>query len=233
MNINTCYPAKIVEFDPTTQTATVELQIEQYFKNIDSKGYEEIENVEIHKVPVQFPYGSGYTITMPVKTGDYCLVHFAQNGFEHWLFEDKDKTGLIRGKPSPQHRRRYNINDALCVVGFNPESVGEANAHNPDFLEIKNPNHDVVIQLTEDSLNINVAKDITLNVGGNAIIDVAGETTLTCPTTNWTGDVNIDGALVVTGWIESETDVKTPLVASQNNHVHVGNLGSPTSVPTG
>jgi hypothetical protein len=157
--MNTSYPARIVSFDPVTQTAVVKLMIERYFSNLDEE-YIVLPTQELVDVPCHFPRGGGYSITMPVVVGDDCLVFFAQRGIDHWLYEGVEETGGLLERPSPQHKRRNSLSDALALIGFGSGIVAEEplviKEYNIDAIELRNEDRSQRVSLVVDTGNIEI-----------------------------------------------------------------------------
>lgn len=104
--LNTCLPAKIVEFDNIKQVATVRPVVAEMYKDGVTKPFSDIV-----VVPVIFPTGGGGSITFPITKGDECLLWFSQRAFDTWLV-----TGDSPIKPTVQ--RYHNYNDAFAMVGL-------------------------------------------------------------------------------------------------------------------
>ncbi len=70
------FPARIVEFFPLTQTATVLICAETIFSTGDSlsevKLREPLEDVPVHTVG-----GGGWHLTCPIEKGDTCIISFS------------------------------------------------------------------------------------------------------------------------------------------------------------
>lgn len=147
--VRTCYPGRIVSFDPDAQTATVVLAMERYHSNMDYY-YKKVESEPIDDVPIQFMQCKGYAITMPIMEGDDCLVWFTHRGFEHWLEEGKMEAGTdSRGCPKPQLMRINDISDAFATVGFNPV-VKAIGGFNMSALEVRNKSGTQKLALKDD-----------------------------------------------------------------------------------
>ena len=204
--INTCYPGRIVSFDPSTQTATIQLMIEKVYSNLGGRWIFK-DSAPLVNVPCHFPKGGGHSITMPVVKGDDCLVMFAQRGYAHWLYEGTDKAGNLEGRPAPEHRRRFSKSDALALIGFG--SGIEASVPNTitDFnigaIEIRNVDRTQRVSLHVDSKDIDIVTDtnvlvdaggnVTALAGGNIEATAEGNATVTASaiTLNASGNINI------------------------------------------
>jgi len=120
-------------------------------------------------------------------------------------------------------------------------------------------NGDIDIDVTGDNgdLNVTIKKDLNITVNGNAsinvvgnaavdidgdaAIDIDGTATVDCPTTNWTGDINLTGKLNINGDLEvSGSSTLSATVTSNgkdisDTHTHVGSPTAPSGsvTPTG
>ena len=195
-------PARIVEFFPTTQTATIQISIETVFSYAnsisDSKARKPLEGVPVHTVS-----GGGWAMTMPIKEGDTCLMYFSQQGYDHWLYEDKDEAGLLANLPKPWLRRQFSDDDGLALVGFNtlPRAIQNFSANhsqwrNEDAAQVISLNEDTSIEITSPvKLTIN-APSVEVNCE-TADINASTKTTVTCPDSEFTGNVTVGGTLDV------------------------------------
>ena len=91
--IRTCYPGRIISFDKDKQTATVIMAMERVFSNLEAY-YKTAPRTIIEDVPVYVTEAGDYSITVPVKEGDDCLIWFAHRGYDHWLYDGKYEAGL-------------------------------------------------------------------------------------------------------------------------------------------
>lgn len=199
-------PARIVEYFAETQTATVQICAEQIYNNSTSN-QDTINRAPIEDVPVHTPSGGGWSMTMPIKAGDTCLMLFSQVGYEHWLYEDKDSAGKIAGLPKPWLNRQFHEDDGLAFVGFNtiPRAI---KGYSPEHSEWRNEDATQRISLQEDlSITIDSPVSVTVNAPSvninceTANMNVSASTTVNCPATEITGNVQIGGNLNVGGQI--------------------------------
>ncbi|WP_247191373.1 Gp138 family membrane-puncturing spike protein, partial [Escherichia coli] len=101
-------PGIIQSFDPDAVTAVVQPAIKGAEQ--DESGAEVSVNLPLLvDVPVVFPRGGGCTLTFPVKTGDECLVIFADRCIDFWW-----QSGGIQ---EPVDERMHDLSDAFCIVG--------------------------------------------------------------------------------------------------------------------
>lgn len=204
-------PARIVEYFPEDQTATVQISVETIYNNSESL-YEIKKRQPLEGVPVHTPSGGGWAITMPIKEGDSCIMFFSQVGYDHWLYEDKDSAGLLAGLPKPWMRRQFNEDDGYALVGLNtiPRAI---KSYTMDGSQWRNEDAIQNIHLKEDlSIEINSPVSVTINApsvvvncdtsevnAGSSASITTPKTTIDSPETEITGNVVIGGNVEIGG----------------------------------
>jgi len=129
-DVHTCYPAKVTSFDPKTQLADVVLLIERYYSSA-TEMMRPVSPLTLVDVPVHVVQCKDYALTMPIKVGDECLVHFAEKGIEHWLYSGSAIGGVDEdGIYHHDFNQKFSVNNALVTVGYNsvPRAVPNYNA---------------------------------------------------------------------------------------------------------
>lgn len=118
-------PGEIVDFDPATQTATVQPLIRDYQEG--DKGTEYVPLPLLQDVPVLCPGGGGYAITFPVKAGDECMLFIADRCMDAWF-----QSG---GMQNPVVMCAHDISDAVAIVGFRsrPKALTAYNTEKPEM----------------------------------------------------------------------------------------------------
>lgn len=114
-------------------------------------------------VPFQCYKGGDYSITVPVKQGDECLIIFTDVDFSAWF-----QNG---GFNYAEHSFQHAYSNAMAIVGFSSEVKAVKN-YNPNAIEIRNADASEKISLS--------AGNITLK---SATITLDGEVTTTGTTT--------------------------------------------------
>ncbi len=121
----------IVAFDAEKQTASVRLNVKRLVYNqtqeIDA-GLQLTPTIVTYPLLVDCPVfvltGGVGMLTMPIATGDTCLVCFNDRDIDKWF-----ATG---GTEPPNSARMHDLSDGLCLVGFrssaNPVSNYETDA---------------------------------------------------------------------------------------------------------
>jgi len=217
-------PARIVEFFPETQTATIQICAETIFSSADSisdiKLREPLEGVPVHTVG-----GGGWHMTFPIKVGDTCIISFSQVGYDHWLYEDKNEAGLLANLPKPQLLRQFSEDDGFATVGFNtlPRAVKRFSATDSTWVN-DNVDHEAkedfqIITLKED-LSIVIDSSVSLTINAPAVVVncttalVAAEETVdvTCDTASITAETSVlidTPATTITGTLDVQDTMTT------------------------
>ena len=117
--MHTCLPGRIESYDYTTQKANV-LPL---LRDVYSDG-EEIDMPVIIDVPVIFPAIGSVGLTFPVNPGDGVLLVFAERSIDKWL--------SLGGVVTPDDPRRFDLSDAVAIVGLNPFTEASQADNNDD-----------------------------------------------------------------------------------------------------
>lgn len=184
-DLHTTMPGTIQSFDPATQIASVQLGIKRVFKKEDEEGNEQKRYEALPKlinVPVIFPRGGGFTLTFPVKKGDECIVIFNERSIDNW-----NKNG---GVQNPGAWRMHDLSDAVCMVGLSsqPNKISGFDANN---VQLRNDTGDSYVTIKTD-------KTIEIVSPTEVIVDA--------PDSTFTGNVQIDGDMNVTGDVTGESN---------------------------
>lgn len=120
-SINCHQLGTIVSFDGATQTASIRINVQRIVYNqqvladaLSNQPTPTKPNVVDYPVLVQCPVfvmtGGGSYITMPVSSGDTCLVLFNDRDIDSWFL-----TGAIT---TPASQRMHDLSDGMAIVGF-------------------------------------------------------------------------------------------------------------------
>ena len=234
-DLHTLLPARIVEIDYKTRKVSVQPSIKKKKRDgdNDAKGLQDMAIIQ--NIPLIVPASRLAIISIPAKVGDEVLVGFFERSVDTYLFSD-GATPV-----DPKDYRRHDYNDAVAIVGLN--TFQNALEMHPEDLVIKmnatlanectislKPSGDVVVDTptkfivnAKGNVEVNTSADAIVNASGNMTATIGGDTTIDCGQTTITGDLRVDGE------VSSGGDMVTDAGSSANNHVHVGNLGRPTS----
>lgn len=117
-NLRVAAPGIIQEFDPVTQTVSVQIAIRE--KIIDSDMLQHwVEIPLLLDVPIVIPRAGGFALTLPVKPGDECLVIFADSCIDAWFSSG--------GLQNQIERRRHDLSDGFALLGVwsQPRTLSE------------------------------------------------------------------------------------------------------------
>ena len=137
VNLWTCLPCEVLEYDSDAVTVNVQplIKIPVYLPD------GEIETVELPMlldVPVMFPCAGGFTITHPIQKGDECLVNFADRNIDLWW-----QSGGIQ---NPFDTRKHDLSDGFAF--FRPQSQAKKiSGISTTDLEIRNDSNTCKIQI--------------------------------------------------------------------------------------
>lgn len=108
--VRTCIPAQVVDYNHTTQRATVQICVRYAYRNEDGEVVQE-RNPTLGDVPVMFPGGSGYAVTFPLSAGDEVLLLVSERSIDEYL-----QTGAR--DCTPRDLRRFSLTDAVVLPVF-------------------------------------------------------------------------------------------------------------------
>jgi hypothetical protein len=198
-------PGRIIEYFPTTQTATVKISNSRTY---DTSGIddEQVEPVLLYEVPVFTAGGGGWHMTFPIKGGDPCLLSFSEFGYDHWLVDNEDSAGILSdGDPQHWTERRFSLDDGFAQVGWNnlPTAIQDYHATHSQW---RNNVADQVISLNDDT-SITVTSPIKLTVnapevivnGSTVDLNTSTKVTMTCPEVEITGNLLVGGNITGLG----------------------------------
>lgn len=137
VNLWTCLPCEVLEYDSDAVTVSVQPLIKIPVCLPDG----EIETVELPMlldVPVMFLCAGGFTITHPIQKGDECLVNFADRNIDLWW-----QSGGIQ---NPFDTRKHDLSDGFAF--FRPQSQAKKiSGISTTDLEIRNDTNSCKIQI--------------------------------------------------------------------------------------
>lgn len=161
VNIHTTLPGKVVSFDKLKQTAVVRPGIKRYFRG---QGWKTLP--DLMDVPVSFPRGGDFALTLPVRTGDECKISFSERAIDTWFASG--------GEQVPHSYRTHDLSDAFAEVGISsaPNVVKDFNS---DAVELRRLDGTVKIQIHGHNIAI------TSDSGDISVSSAAGTIKLNAP----------------------------------------------------
>ena len=152
IDLRVAAPGIVQSVDYARQTCSVQLAIREKLNFDGNQEWTEIP--ELPDVPFFVYSGGGYSITLPIKQGDECLVVFGDNCIDAWW-----QSG---GTQNQIERRRHDLSDGFALVGFRsqPQVVKEYAA---DTLQLRNAAGDACIEIAGNTVNIRAAGGVNIN----------------------------------------------------------------------
>lgn len=206
-DVHTALPGKIVTFNPSLQTASVQLLIRRVFKNNRERDLPQLINV-----PVWQPRAGGFSITFPIKPDDECLVLFSERSLDKWF-----KFGDIQ---TPTDFRMHSLSDAICLVGMSsePKAIQDYDAEN---FQIRNEEKDqTVTLLANKDVNITTGAVVVEMLNGSETINMTAPTKINIdtPLAEYTTDVKINGKLEVVQDVTMGADLDVTGTSTAADH---------------
>lgn len=163
--LHTACPGTILSFDAATGLATVVPSMK--FKTPSGSV---IDYPQITGVPVLVPQSMGQqaTIAFPVKPNDGCLIIFAEQSLDYWMYGQETDTDL-----------GFDLTNAICIPGLYPT----ANAVMKEACD----SNSLIVDVKGTRLSV---KDGAVTLKGN--IQVEGNLTVKGNFTTSGGTVNLN-----------------------------------------
>jgi hypothetical protein len=174
-------PGVIQSFNPTTQTAIIQLSTKEKINLNGNLSWEQIPLLV--DVPVLFPRAGGFSITFPVQAGNECLVIFGDNCIDgFWQSGGTDNIQL--------DKRRHDLSDGMAII-TGISQPNKLSGVSTSSMQIRSDDGSTVIDVKEgiltmtattvniNSTNLNInttnysmsAQNSNSNANGNTTID--------------------------------------------------------------
>ena len=150
LEARTATPARIESYDASDQRATVLPLLQRA-----TASGELVSPGPITNVPVQWPRGGGFAITLPLAAGDVGLLICSDRSLDRWL----DAGGVV----DPQSRRHHAMTDAVFVPGLHHWGDPIAQPTGVDLSE------DVVIAKEDGDCWVSIRADGEVRIKGSAV----------------------------------------------------------------
>jgi phage baseplate assembly protein gpV len=190
-NMRCAAPGIIQEFDAAAQTVTVQLAITERIR-INGVISTEVLPLLVD-VPICVPSAGGFSLTVPPKNGDECLVVFSDSCFDAWF-----QSGGVQNQMA---LRRHSLSDGMAILGINSQPK-VLPSYSESSIQMRNDTGTNYIEISEDRIygvyspgqaSIEMtASAITIMIGATKmVLDASG---ITC-----TGNVLMNNNLEVLG----------------------------------
>lgn len=151
-DVHTALPGTIISYDSTLQKATVQPSLKKSYLDGTTQ-----EMPILNNVPVIFPRAGGASLTFPVVQGDSCLLLFIERSTDLW----KSVGGIV----APDDPRKFDLSDAVAIMGLMPFSENSLSENNEDVL------------LTYKSSNIRIKSSGEIQIETAGKIAIGNQTT--------------------------------------------------------
>jgi hypothetical protein len=208
-NIWTSLPGIIQSYDPTKVTATVQPAVQAQIRAPDGT-WSNVSLPVCLDVPVFFPWGGGYGVTLPLEAGDEGGLLFSSRCIDSWW---------QNGGVQPQAELRlHNLSDGMFIPGlFSNSRVPSPNpATGVAQLRTADGTQYVELNKTTGILTVKAPTEIVLDT---PLVVMTGRFAVNNPLGGTAGTVT--GDVHVTGTVTGDTDVKTGAI-SLKTHKHGG-----------
>ena len=125
--IRCALPGVIQSFNPATQTASVQPAIKM--KRNLGEGVSHVDLPVVQNVPVVLPFaqGAGLLLTLPIQSGDECLLVFADRPIDNFTQGGGVQPCAGSANNDSSSPRAHSLSDAICIPGIisNPQAVPE------------------------------------------------------------------------------------------------------------
>lgn len=163
-NVRVAMPGIIQSFDATEQTVTVQCAIREKINMDGNLSWQEIPL--LLDVPIIFPRAGNYILTMPIQTGDECLVVFGDSCMDAWW-----QSGGVQNQIDC---RRHDLSDGYAIVGLYSQPRRITN-YSTNTAQLRNLSGSAYVELSGNDVNI-VGGNVTISatsvtIGGSTTID--------------------------------------------------------------
>lgn len=120
-DVHTALPGQIISYDYSIQKATIQPCLKKSYLDGTTQ-----EMPILNNVPVIFPRSGEASLTFPVLPGDTCLLLFVERSTDLW----KSVGGVV----APNDPRKFDLSDAVAIMGLLPFSENSLSENNEDVL---------------------------------------------------------------------------------------------------
>lgn len=171
-NLHTALPAAIISYDYTTQKASVQPLLNKVWAaGTATTNNQDIANdlttpmPVLENVPVIFPRAGGASLTFPVVQGDTCLLLFIERSTDLWL--------TVGGQVSPDDNRKFDLSDAVAIMGLFPFTETSAATNNEDVL-LTFAGSSIRIK-PDGEVDIKTASKVAIGTAATEVLDVISQ----------------------------------------------------------
>ena len=211
-NLHVSLPCIVQSFNATKQTITAKPALTEigYVSGLKTTQW---KNLTLVDIPIMPPRGGGFTLTLPIKPGDECLVVFADVAIDSWY-----QSG---GQANQIEERRHSLSDGFAILGpWNQQRV--LSNYSTTSAQLRSDDGTVVVDIAAHQITVTAP---TVQVSATtATVNASGTATVQAPTVNVAGST----AVSITGG-HCAIDGKTFLTHTHTGIQTGGSLSGPVS----
>lgn len=143
IKLRVCIPGIIQSFDAAAQTVTVRPALREKMCMNGTESWVDIPLLV--DVPIVIPRAGGYTLTLPVKAGDECLVVFGDMCMDGWW-----QSGGVQNQVEC---RRHDLSDGFAILGCwsQPRVIS---GYSKNSAQLRNDAGSAYVEIAGDTVNI-------------------------------------------------------------------------------
>lgn len=161
MNVHTAMPARIVTYDYTTRKASVQPLVDKKFTDGTVQAMPQINNI-----PVVLPQVGDFSMSFPINAGDYCLIICCERSISTWLNNGQ--------QAPPIDPRKFDLSDAVALVGLHPFTEQSAAPNNTDFI-LKFAGSEIKIE-PSGAVSVKTASTVAIGTLTVEVLDILSQT---------------------------------------------------------
>ncbi len=156
-DVHTALPGQIISYDYSIQKATIQPCLKKSYLDGTTQ-----EMPILNNVPVIFPRSGEASLTFPVLPGDTCLLLFIERSTDLW----KSVGGVV----APNDPRKFDLSDAVAIMGLLPFSENSLSENNEDVL-LTYKNSSIRIKASGD-IQIETASKVAIGNTSAEVLDI-------------------------------------------------------------
>jgi len=192
----TAMPAIVQSFNANKQTITAQLAIQGIVTGQDGK-QSAVDYPLLLDVPIIVPRAGGFTVTVPIKAGDECLIVFASRCIDTWW-----QSGGYKNIPA--WSRTHDLSDGFAIMGTFSQAT-KISGYSTNSVQVRTDDGSTFAEVGHGVINLNAA---TVNINTQSFNVNAPQS-------------NFNGSQTTTGNITANGDVNSGGIGF-NNHTHSG-----------
>ncbi len=156
-DVHTALPGQVISYDYSAQKASIQPCLKKSYLDGTTQ-----EMPILNNVPVIFPKAGGASLTFPVMPGDNCLLLFIERSTDLW----KSVGGIV----APNDPRKFDLSDAVAIMGLMPFSENSLSENNEDvLLTYKNSN---IRMKANGDIQIQTASKVAIGNASAEVLDI-------------------------------------------------------------